>query len=221
MARREMNVPSYSNQMPVYRVQPNQIERTEYTPQQGYQNPRQLNPGRPQSPQIGGQRKPTQISIQRENMHPLPESINYSKPIQFNSVFRPGDNPEMDEEFDVYNLGIDLQTTDPLLPDVYYVGSDAPMIFHGQYPGPSYPRNPDPTDAIDRIRVFSDETLIFMFFLHARDKIQRAAFLELKKRQYSFDTEKNTWYDKFGHIFDIESFKFVQPDETRSVPILQ
>jgi hypothetical protein len=76
----------------------------------------------------------------------------------------PVENPELDEEFDLPNLGIDLQATEPLLPYVYYVGSDAPLVKCGQYPVPdSYPKNKETVDATARLNQFLDECLFFCF----------------------------------------------------------
>ena len=129
--------------------------------------------------------------------------------IYLNPLFSKADNPELDEEFDIKNLGIDLQTTEPLLPFVGYVGSDDPMVRYSQFPAPSsYPQTKESTGQLQRMKKFSDETLIFMFYLHARDRLQKEAYNELKNRGYDFDSKRRCWVTKNQFIFDVENWKF-------------
>ena len=149
-----------------------------------------------------------------------PDSLDYSNPIHFNYLFANLHNPELDEEFDIVNLGIDLQTSKPLLPNISYAGSDNPLTNYGQFPVPrAYPQNEIKINPIDRISQFSDESLLFIFYIHARDKLQESAYVELQKRGYSFDQAKRVWYNTAKLVFDINKWKFVTPDSSGYVPI--
>ena len=141
-----------------------------------------------------------------------PDSTEYARPIYI-AAHGTMKNPELDEEFDIANLGIDLETTEPLLPYVYHVASDAPMALFGQYPAPdSYADAGEKTDAGERIKSFSDEALIFIFYVHARDRLQIKAAEELKKRRFVYDKDRKRWF-KAQCAFDIESWSFVRLDK--------
>lgn len=148
-----------------------------------------------------------------------PDSLDYSTPIHFSYLFSNLHNPELDEEFDIGNLGIDLQTTKPLLPNISYAGSDNPLVNFGQFPVPhSYPNDESNMKAIDRISQFSDESLLFIFYIHARDILQKSAYDELTNRGYFFDPTKKVWSNSAKLVFDINKWKFVTPDQSGYVP---
>jgi hypothetical protein len=113
-------------------------------------------------------------------------------------------------------LGIDLGAVEPLLPNVYYVGSDAPLINFGQYPVPrSYPHEPD-RDPVARFARFSDEALLFIFYLHCRDQLQERAHAELIKRKFVYDDGR--WTNTSDCVFDVDAWRFVQKDELGRIP---
>jgi len=121
------------------------------------------------------------------------------------------ENPENDPEFHVSNLGIDLTQTQPLIPNLYYVGSDAPMIKGSQYPVPDcLPVSCEESPAISKISSFSDEILLLMFYLHTRDQLQSEAVAELTNRKYHYDSEKKMWKNKYGEIFDADMWEFIE-----------
>lgn len=140
------------------------------------------------------------------------ESIDSAKPYDFESNFIKTKAMEADPEFELPNLGIDLQTTSPLLPYVYYIGSDAPLAARGQYPSSIYyPNTPDPTNVSTRIKQFNDFMLLFIFYVHARDKLQVEAAQELTNRKYVYDSKIKVWSNPSGQIFDIHSWSFIDP----------
>ncbi|KAH0790395.1 CCR4-NOT transcription complex subunit 2 [Histomonas meleagridis] len=152
----------------------------------------------------------------------IPPSFENNTPISINPLFTPCSNPELDEEFDFVNLGIDLNAREPLLPRIYYAGSDAPMVHCSQFPVPdSYPRQLEEVKALDRLRAFSDEALFFVFYLHAKDELQLAAYNELLQRGFIFDKENKYWKNQIGFAFDCNQWKFVQPNESHKIPIVQ
>jgi CCR4-NOT transcription complex subunit 2 len=115
----------------------------------------------------------------------------------------------MDDEFELGDLGIDLQATEPLLPNVYYVASDAPLIKHAQFPMPkSYRHIPDP-DPLPRVARFSDELLLFLFYTHARDLLQQRAGQELTKRRIVYDEKERKWFNSKHQVFDVDVWGFV------------
>ena len=148
-------------------------------------------------------------------------SSNYAEPIDYNSLFVPIENPEMNEEFDFYQLGIDLHTKEPLLPNLYYLGSDMPMINYGQFPVPKiYPTTVD-SNQINQISKFSVETLLFIFYLHTQDELQVAAYNELKQRGLIYEKEKQVWWSNSNkYVFNTDTWKFVKPDDMKKAPIL-
>jgi hypothetical protein len=210
-ARREVSAQYYN--IP---VSPNQIE---YSGMPVAPIPDSLRFPRPsvrgtRTPQIaqinvGTPRTDIQVIGKRETVVDQADSLEYARPIALSNLFPTIDNPELDEEFELANLGIDLQATEPLLPNVYYVGSDAPMLRHAQYPMPKgYPNTPDP-DPLARITRFSDELLLFLFYAHARDVLQQRAAHELAKRRISYDEKEQKWVNGKNCVFDVDSWAFV------------
>jgi hypothetical protein len=158
---------------------------------------------------VGAARTDIQITGKRDEIIEQVDSLEYARVIPLANLFPAVDNPELDDEFELGNLGIDLQATEPLLPSVYYVGSDAPMLRHGQYPMPkSYPQSPDP-DAVARIGRFTDDHLLFLFYTHTRDVLQQRAAQELIKRKLLFDEKEQKWVNSKNCVFDIDSWSFV------------
>ena len=152
----------------------------------------------------------------------IPPSIETSDRINVNYLFSKVPNPELEDEFDLINLGIDLETSEPLMPSVYYLGSDAPMVHHAQYPIPrSYPKDLDVGDPFQKMKYFSDECLLFLFYLNARDELQYEAAEELKRRGLVFVPKYNYWKNQKELVFDHRRWKFVQPDENGLIPIVQ
>ena len=140
-------------------------------------------------------------------------SLEYSTPVHFSPILTNFHNPELEDEFNLLNLGIDLQTSRPLLPNISYAGSDNPMINFGQFPVPhSYPRTPENNNEMNRITQFSNELLLFIFYIHARDKLQQLAYEELQKRGFSYDQVKKVWINPSKLIFDLDKWSFVSPE---------
>lgn len=169
------------------------------------------------SPQQSGPFPPPTRSLPINQKH----SINYAEPIEYNNLFVPIENPEVNEKFDFYQLGIDLHTKEPLLPNIYYLGSDMPMINYGQFPAPKdYPTTVI-SNQINHISKFSNETLLFIFYLHAQDELQIAAANELQHRGLNYDKEQQLWKSSSNkYIFNPDTWKFVQPDDKKKASIL-
>lgn len=156
--------------------------------------------------------------IQAVNEKPEPDSGEYATVIPVSLATMARENPELDEEFDLRNLGIDLQTEEPLLPNVYHVGSDSPMVNLGQFPAPrSYPTTTEGTDASSKLMYFSDEALFFIFYLHAKDRLQESAHRELTRRRYTWDATNKVWSKNKEMFFDVDRWCFVPAHEYRKL----
>jgi hypothetical protein len=170
---------------------------------------RTTRPSQPNPSNFGTPRTDIQVTGKREGITEHTDSLDYARAVPLAGLFPASDNPEMDDEFELGNLGIDLQATEPLLPNVYYVASDAPLLKHAQYPMPtSYPHTPDP-DPLAKIGRFSDELLLFLFYCHARDVLQKRAAQELAKRRIVYDEKERKWFNSKHQVFDVEVWAFV------------
>ena len=153
---------------------------------------------------------------------PQPEigtTFDTSTRYSMESVYLQTPNPESDKEFDLSNLGIDLLSTAPLLPSVYYVASDAPMATQGQYPASIYfPETVETNPPSSRIKQFNEFMLFFIFYMYAGDKLQVEASSELKKRNFTYDAEKKAWRNQGGKYFDPNTWSYVDASQWGRVP---
>ena len=148
--------------------------------------------------------------VQQPKHNIEPSSYRANTTIKDNSILMQDDNPELDEEFDFFNLGIDLYTADPLIPYLLNPLSEAPMSAHYQFPtSTDILNNTAPYVSKQRISKFDDEVLFFIFYVQTMDEAQAAAAAELRSRGYSFDQTAKTWSDKSGRQFDIEAWKWL------------
>ena len=183
-------------------------------PMQQRQSP--LQPPLIQQPQMPQNMQQPNI---KQDPIPINSSSDISKPYPIESVFLPTQNPESDKEFDLANLGIDLLTTNPLLPSVYYVGSDAPMITQNQYPASiHFPQQVNGQPISSKIKQVNDFVLFFMFYVHARDQLQADAANELKARKYNYDKEKRVWVNTSNKYFDPHTWSFIDLSKWGTVP---
>jgi CCR4-NOT transcriptional regulation complex NOT5 subunit len=161
-------------------------------------------------PQQQAMQAQPQMPNSSEPTEEFPFSLDTTAPHSIESVFLQPPNPESDKEFELANLGIDLLSTAPLLPSVYYVGSDAPMAVQGQYPSSIYfPRQSQSIPASSRIDHFNEFMLLFIFYVHTGDKLQVEASNELKKRKFRYDTERKVWINQRGKVFDPNTWSYV------------
>ena len=220
MAHRDIS-PKTHQRVPPYQIEhPGGRPPTQMGP--GFtQPPPQPQPVPPRPPRVqGGPQISTQPRTEMPDAKEAPESLEFARPIPI-STLGLLDNPELDKEFEIGNLGIDLLETEPLLPYVYNVASDAPMVLFGQFPAPaSYASAGEQHGAEKRMQMFSDEALIFMFYVHARDTLQVAAAAELKRRRFMYDKESKRWY-KAECLFDVDNWCFLKPGEIGRNPVRQ
>jgi len=98
---------------------------------------------------------------------------------------------------DLNNLGIDLDSTEPLIPTLSTPFADAtsrPAIPDYHLP-PAYDVNNVPI-VHTRISNFADETLFFIFYTHTRDVMQEIAAAELYTRDWRWHKELRQWMMK-------------------------
>lgn len=164
--------------------------------------------------------KQSHLKTEKHTSNPddlLYSNLDKSYPVE--SIFVPSKNPENDPEFALSNLGIDLTATEPLLPSVYYVGSDAPMATNGQFPiSVNYPQSDDIPNISQKIKYLDDIMLIFLFYVHAGDKLQIEAANELKSRKFKYLADKKYWINSKGKAFDTKLWNFVSLDNMDRLP---
>lgn len=98
---------------------------------------------------------------------------------------------------DLNNLGIDLDSTEPLIPTLSTPFADAtsrPAIPDFHLPA-AYNVNNVPI-VHTRISNFADETLFFLFYTYTRDVMQETAAAELYTRDWRWHKELRQWMMK-------------------------
>ena len=111
---------------------------------------------------------------------------------------------------DLNSLGIDLNEKEPMLPMLHSVLSDAPLSSHSVYPTPSsyssLSTNEDPTE---KMNLFSDQILFFIFYTQVKSDMQVAAANELIRRAFTYDEDKGTWSNSEGYEWDVNQWKLI------------
>ena len=128
---------------------------------------------------------------------PLELKNNY-----LNNILIEKDNYELNEEFKIENLGIDLNSNEFLLTNLYYVGSELPMLK----------KNSNENENLlqfKKLKNFSNETLFFMFYFYSKEKILNEVSNELKNRFFIYDIDKKLWKNQNGNYFDIDKWIFI------------
>lgn len=99
--------------------------------------------------------------------------------------------------FDLTTLGLNLSSTDVLYATFASPFSDAPLKREPEFHIPScyYMRPPLPPP-IDKMSLFSDETLFYIFYSMPRDALQVAAAAELQARDWTYHVEQKLWFQR-------------------------
>jgi len=114
-------------------------------------------------------------------------------------------------ETDLFSLGLDLKREEPLLPLLHSVLSDAPLLNHSCYNIPeSYPKDPPKVGQLGMMGLYSDQTLLFIFYTKPQNELQTAAAGELNSRGYTYDSERRVWSNKDQSEWDVDQWKFVE-----------
>ena len=105
---------------------------------------------------------------------------------------------------DSNDMGIDIDDEEEIAPKIYNILSDSPLAkdTHCKIPE-SYTQIPD-MDPGEKISVFPDSVLFFMFYAEEPNEENREfVSQELGKRGYVFDPQKNIWTYNTGSHWDI------------------
>jgi len=98
---------------------------------------------------------------------------------------------------DLTTLGLNLSSPDVLYLTFASPFSDTPLKREPEYQIPSCyyirPSLPPPTD---KMSLFSDETLFYIFYSMPRDALQVAAAAELQARDWTYHTEQKLWFQR-------------------------
>jgi hypothetical protein len=136
---------------------------------------------------------------------PPAETFSKFSLLSFVSSFEDG---KSFNETDLATLGLDLQYNEPLLPMLHSVLSDAPLLDHSCHPIPEYYKKVKVGESPEeKIGLFSDETLLFIFSAEPQTKIQLAAAEELQKRGFTFDDETGKWITETGKEWNVYLWK--------------
>jgi hypothetical protein len=138
-------------------------------------------------------------------MGPPPEIFSRLSLLSFVSSFEDG---KSFNETDLATLGLDLQCDKPLLPMLHSVLSDAPLLNHSCHPIPeSYKKVAVSGMPLEKVKLFSDETLMFIFATEAQTRLQSSAADELTRRGLVFDEERGRWQTQSGREWNMDLWK--------------
>ncbi|EAX97576.1 hypothetical protein TVAG_064170 [Trichomonas vaginalis G3] len=115
-------------------------------------------------------------------------------------------NPSFNE-VNLANLGIDVNTTQPLLPNLQSIVSDLPLGQKTSYPAPqAYSELAPECDLKQRLYLFNTSTLMYIFYTGNKRDMQDAA-AELCRRGFTYDTEDDEWRNPNNVKFDTNTWK--------------
>ena len=158
-------------------------------------------------PQISQQPIRPQISQQR----PVPQSSELAK-LSLLSFISSFEETKTFNETDLASLGLDLKCEKPLLPMLHSVLSDAPLLDKSCLPIPECYTKANAGDPQEKIGVFSDQTLVFIFETQTGTTMQTLAAEELKKRGFSFDSESGKWRIPSGNEWSVDQWREIDVD---------
>lgn len=142
-----------------------------------------------------------------------PAPADYFSKFSFLSFVQSFKEERSFNETDLNALGLNLNKEEPLLPMLHSVLSDAPLLNNSCYPMPksytAFAKTEDPTESI---QMFSAPILLFIFYTQMHTEMQTAASNELMKRGFSYDEEKGSWSNPEGAEWDINQWKFAEPE---------
>ena len=114
-------------------------------------------------------------------------------------------------ETDLASLGLDLQCDKPLLPMLHSVLSDAPLLDKSCLPVPEcYTKIETAGEPKEKIGLFTEQTLMFIFATQTRTPLQAQAAEELQKRGYVFDSDSETWRMPNGNEWSVDEWREIE-----------
>lgn len=115
-------------------------------------------------------------------------------------------------ETDLSTLGLDLKCQEPFLPMLHSVLSDAPLLERSCYPIPECYSNISPTGAPEeKMSLFSEQTLLFIFYTN--QSLQEKAANELEKKGYTYSQENEEWRTPEGYKWSVEQWKVIDESQ--------
>jgi hypothetical protein len=98
-----------------------------------------------------------------------------------------------------------------MLPMLHSVLSDAPLAGHSFYPIPECYRDVvRPGGAQEKIAIFTDQTLLFIFETEPRTVMQALVAEELEKRGFVYDEDVEKWRTPSGKEWDPGRWKEIE-----------
>jgi hypothetical protein len=198
--------------------------------------PTQISVGRPSTPQIqvavpppvahsktpdvtqGPPPAPIIVKIPQREPQPQPafqQNEQFSR-LSFLAFVTSFEEAKSFNETDLSSLGLDLKYQEPLLPLLHSVLSDAPLLDHSVLVSPEcYSKIPMLGNPQDKLTMFSDETLMYVFYTFAKDLLQGLAADELVKRGWVYIEDTEEWRNANGLVWNVEQWKALEavPDE--------
>ena len=160
-----------------------------------------------QQQQLKELKKQKQIALQHIQQMPYSD---YTSKKSFQAFVSEFEEKQCFNETDLTQLGIDVTSTQPLLPNLQSVMSEIPLGMKSSYQAPQwYKTIPQEPDIKQRISLFGTQTLFFIFYGCAKKEMRLAA-LELQRRGYTYNSETNQWKSPNGSLWDISKWK---PDD--------
>ncbi|KAK8833843.1 transcriptional regulator [Tritrichomonas musculus] len=135
--------------------------------------------------------------------NPQPDAFHRLSLLSFVSTF---EDEKSFNETDLEVLGLDLKCQEPLLPMLHSVLSDAPLLDHSRHPMPECYSKIQSGKPIEKISLFSPQTLLFIFYTYPRDPLQVQAAAELIRRNWMFD-EVEGWRDQDGNTWSVDQWR--------------
>lgn len=195
-----------------------------FAPPQVMPQQQQIRPQSPQmpqptptiQPQISQPAAKPVIQAQPQQQAATTENYNRLSLLSFVSAFEDG---KSFNETDLATLGLDLKCQEPLLPMLHSVLSDAPLLEHSCHPTPECYSKILPTgEPQEKISLFTDQTLLFIFYTYTNNPLQIQAADELIKRGITFDEETCEWHPGDGIVWNCDTWKEQQEIVPASAP---
>ncbi|KAH0786482.1 NOT2/NOT3/NOT5 domain-containing protein [Histomonas meleagridis] len=168
------------------------------------------------SPEKFLQVTPPQVQPKPQQIRQPPQSPVYHQ-VSLNSFVMSFDYGKTFNETDLSTLGLDLKCQEPLLPMLHSVLSDAPLLDHSCYPIPEcYAKVSPAGKPEEKISLFSDQTLLFIFYTHPNSELQEKAANKLIKKGYKYSPENEEWTTPDGYQWNLEQWKEVEETQTNN-----
>lgn len=155
-------------------------------------------------PKENVQAKKPALTIQQKPQQPISDYVSKHSLQAFISEFE--ETPSYNET-DLTELGIDVSTTQPILPNLQSIFSEIPLGSKSSYKTiEAYNEIKQEPDLKGRISLFTTPTLLFIFYSGKKKETNLAA-AELQRRGCVYNHEKNEWTTQNGSLWDVTNWK--------------